>query len=82
MAKNEVQTAPKNEATCGKRRGYRSNQTMGPPIVSVPDTTPDGPLGPIDDGCENEVEIISDGELPLESQPEDGELSDIRLVNK
>ena len=82
MAKNEVQTAPKNEATCGKRRGYRSNQTIGPPIVSVPDTTPDGPLGPIDDGCEDEVEIISDGELPLESQPEDGELSDIRLVNK
>ena len=82
MAKNEVQTTLQNEAICSNRRGYRRHQTIGPPIVSVPDTIPDGPLGPIDDGCENEVEIISDGELPLESQPEDGELSDIRLVNK
>ena len=81
MAKNVVQTTLQNEATCGGRRGYRRHQRIGPPIVSVPDTT-DGPLGPIDDGCENEVEIISDGELPLESQPEDGELSDIRLVYK
>ena len=28
----------------------------------------------------NEVEVISDGELPMEYQPEDGELSEIRLA--
>ena len=29
---------------------------------------------------DNEVEVISDEELPSEDQPEDGELSEIRLV--
>ena len=29
---------------------------------------------------ENEVEIISEDDLPIEEQPEDGELSEIRYV--
>ena len=78
--KNLMQIALHNEGIAEGGKGCTKHQRLGQPIENVSDTILGGPYGRINDSCGNEIEIISDEELPNESTPEDGELSDIRLT--